>query len=93
MLSDDTALPYGGQPNMQTIIEACLCAAEEAMNAPGIHHALFREQLATSVSHDRKVNSTRTLGYNRDPSDMPIDPLHGWHGCDDHLVTINGQSY
>lgn len=93
MLSDEAALPLGGQPHMQTIIEACLAAAEESVGQIGIHSQLFVQRLQASISHDRKANSAGTLGYNMDISDSPGDRFSSWHDCDENIVTYNGVSY
>lgn len=97
-LPNEACLPYGGQQHAQTIIEACLAAAEEmtgTINGP--HAAKFMECLIASVSVDRRL-APETLGYNRDLSDRPKHPLSGepywtWHDCDANVVTYNGNLY
>ena len=94
MLSDDVSLPLGGQANMQTVIEACLSAAEEIMDKPGIHGQLFTEYLRASVNRDRRASSPDTLGYNRDPSDTPEDLGYwGFHNCGNNITSYNGVEY
>jgi hypothetical protein len=92
-LGDDTALPLGGQPHMQTVIEACLAAVEESQGKPGAHSAMFLLHLASSVSHDRRASSAESLGYNVDPSDHPTDRFASWHDCDENVVTYNGVAH
>lgn len=92
-LKEEAALPFGGQPHMQTIIEACLAAAEESMGTPGVHTVAFLECLRASVSHDRQVNCPPTLGTTYDPSDTPLDPYASWHDHDEEIVTYNGVRY
>jgi hypothetical protein len=87
--SDDAAVPHGGQPHAQTLIEACLAAAEESAGKQGLHSSLFIECLRGSVSHDRLAASPSTIGYNRDRSDR-IGDFSDWHGCDENIVVYNG---
>lgn len=89
-LDSDTALPFGGQPNAQTVIEACLAAAEDLQGEPGLHSEAFMERLQASVGHDRKVSAADTLGFNRDPSDFPMDPFANFHDFDENIVTYTG---
>lgn len=101
-MENDACLPYGGQQHAQTIIEACLAAAEElggmaagpVVNGP--HAAKFLECLIASVSLDRRTGSPETVGYNRDRSDRVGEGGEGfanWHDCDANLVTYNGLLY
>lgn len=101
-MENEACLPYGGQQHAQTIIEACLAAAEElggmaagpVVNGP--HAAKFLECLIASVSLDRRTGSPETVGYNRDRSDRGGDSdgaFHNWHDCDANLVTYNDQLY
>lgn len=87
--SDDTAVPHGGQFHAQTIIEACLAAAEEMMGKPGIHTQLFKANLRSSVSHDRQTSTASFLGYNGDTSDRPSG-IGDWHDLDENIVVYNG---
>ncbi len=95
-MPNDACLPYGGQQHAQTIIEACLAAAEELTGTVNGPHAVkFLECLVASVSNDRKL-APETLGYNRDNSDRPShfgEPFSSWHDCDANLVTYNGNLY
>ncbi len=92
-LSEDVALPFGGQMHAQTVIEAVLSAAEEQSGEQGLHSARFLECLRASVSHDQRASSPKTLGYNYDPSDTPIDGIRNWHDWDENVTTYNGVEY
>jgi len=97
MIPDEANLPYGGQQHAQTIIEACLAAAEEqGETIEGAHGQLFVQALIASVSLDRRTGSPEKLGYNRDASDRPLAPyvpFVNWHDCDTNLVSYNDQLY
>jgi hypothetical protein len=67
-LGNDQSLPMGGQPHAQTIIEACLAAAEIQMKSGTIHQQEFERCLKSSVSYDRKMQAS-DLGYSLDRSD------------------------
>lgn len=94
MLGSEVALPFGGQNNMQTIIEACLAAAEEVQGKAGLHSERFMEHMKASVSHDRKINSPQTLGRNHDRSDRGYGRYWGftgsYHDMQDQLVDYEG---
>lgn len=65
------ALPYplGGQVHAETVLQACLAAAElERDKRPGPHKLLFLERLAASITHDKKIGP-RYLGFNGDGCD------------------------
>ena len=94
-MDNEATLPYGGQQHAQTLIEACLAAAEEQngqVNGP--HAVKYLECLQTSVSIDKRSNCPESIGYNRDRSDRPHDE---WIDGRDYLaqsnVTYNGVSY
>lgn len=60
---------YGGPAHHETVLEACLAAAEQRRDdVLGIHTAVFRERLAASVAQDRRAKPAH-LGYNGDRSD------------------------
>lgn len=62
--------PYGSAFHAQTIIEACLAAAEIQKNRErGLHWEMFMENLATSITNDRNMFTQGNLGYNSDCSD------------------------
>jgi hypothetical protein len=92
-LDEEIALPFGGQEHMQTVIEACLAAAEESTGQPGIHTQLFMACLQASVARDKDRHAPDTLGQNIDRSDRPMDPWRDYHSCDENIVTYNGNSY
>lgn len=94
-MPEDACLPYGGQPHAQTVVEACLCAAEEQMASLGtlttkqlVHGQKFLECLTRSIGHDRKASSPTTLGRNTDASDMPVEG--NWHETQSLIHTYNG---
>lgn len=90
-MAEDTTLPYGGQEHHETLIEACLAAAEAFVEKKGMHADRFITLLAASISRDQKSSSPEMLGYNRDPSDRPIfNQYNRWHGMDQQTVTYNG---
>lgn len=90
-MSDEASLPYGGQEHHETLIEACLSAAEAHQEKKGMHHERFLTMLAASISRDQKQSSPDTIGYNRDPSDKPgYWPWFRNHGADGQTVTYNG---
>lgn len=90
-LSEETALPFGGQANMQTVIEACLAAVEEMRDgAAGLHAVNFLECLRASVSHDRKVNSPASLGALQEFDVGGCDDLRNPRRCSWNVVTYNG---
>lgn len=93
LLKSDQDVPLGGQSHAQTIIEACLEAADDMRGVVGQHGTKFRERLRASISHDRRVASVDTLGYGRDNSDHPIDPYAypNFHNCSEQITTYNGQ--
>jgi len=95
-MADDARLPLGGQPHAQTIIEACLASAEISQGGEGIHNKKFLECLASSISHDRQVNSPDTVGYDYDNSHRRYGykgRFGNWHDLDENIVTHNGIRY
>jgi hypothetical protein len=89
-LDDETSLPLGGQPHHQTIVEACLAAAEEQTGEAGLHGALFLQRIISSVAYDRKSSAPDGLGVNVDRSDYPADWNDQWHGWNENVVTYGG---
>jgi hypothetical protein len=94
MMSEEACLPYGQQSAMRAIVEACLSAVEESKGELGLHSKLFLESLASAVGEDRKVSSPDTLGYNSDPSDLPMNPVYGrsYHHYNTNIVTYGGET-
>jgi hypothetical protein len=81
---------YGGAPHVETILESCLAIAEQRLDdASSVHSEKFKERLAASVSHDRRLKP-QLLGYNGDRSDR-----RGWYGRDhgEAAVRYNGTLY
>lgn len=94
---DDLDIIHGGSAHMQTIIEACLAAAEAMLNKrQRIHEQRFLERLAASISYDQQLSSPGELGYNYDMSDRSgrdiTDDLHRL-GYGESGVTYNGVRY
>jgi hypothetical protein len=86
--------PPGAQAHGETILEACLAAAERMRDGrEGTHTARFHELLTASISHDRQASAPPSLGYMGDNSDA-----EGWIGWDPHgqntsVTTINGVAW
>lgn len=92
LLSASKAVPLGGVPHVQTIIESCLSAADSAMgvkNSP--HEARYQELLRASVSNDRISGTADTLGHNYDTSDLVFSD--NYRDGVAHVVTYNGVAY
>jgi hypothetical protein len=70
VLDDDAEYPLGGQPHAQTLMQACLAAAEINSDGggPGTQYGLFQTMLAKSIAHDRLVSGKKFFGYNGDRS-------------------------
>lgn len=61
--------PMGGLPHAETILQACLAAAEQHLDGQrGTHYGYFVEALNASITHDKQATTPETLGYNGDPS-------------------------
>lgn len=91
ILSDEKPHPHGGRPHVETILESCLTLVDQEKGKNQGHAARFLERLQASVSHDRRLGSPDTLGYNWDRSDH-IDP-RDWHDRDENVVTYNDVAY
>lgn len=58
---------YGGMAHSETILEACLAAAEQqADDEIGIHSQLYEQRLAESIKYDNQLEA-EFFGYNGDP--------------------------
>jgi len=93
-LNDDATLPIGGQFHAQTVLKACLTAAEEMKGIrDGLHSRAFLECLRASVGHDRKLNAPEYLGDGGDGS-RRRGAFGGRFGdrydCDESPVTYTG---
>lgn len=68
-LTDERPYPYGGAAHAETILAACLAAAEWLQDGmAGVQAMKFRERLAASINHDRK-SKPQLFGIMRDDSD------------------------
>ncbi len=90
--TDDTnSYPLGGQPHAETLLTACLAAADLVMNQnTGVQMGKFMMLLHTSVSIDRGAHGPFLFGYNGD------DSVGGQWNNRRHLgseITYGGQSY
>lgn len=67
-LTEGAPYPYGGAMHADTIIEACLAAAELTKNDElGAHEQRYRELLSVSIINDARMKPSN-LGYNGDTS-------------------------
>ena len=67
-LSKQNPHPYGGPQHSQTVLEACLAAAERMRgDMDGHHRTGFYERLAASIQVDKKQSRGAHLGRNGDP--------------------------
>lgn len=92
-LGSETALPLGGQPHAQTVLEACLAEAEIDSGEGNVHQGQFLVCLQSSVDHDRNM-APATLGVSRDRSDgdWEEEAVYGnTHGWDANLTLYRGQ--
>lgn len=66
-LSSANPFAYGGAYHSETLLESCLCIAEERYNnlPNGVHKSKFVERLRASISDDRRLKPQQ-LGYNGD---------------------------
>lgn len=88
LLAADRDQPYGGKRHAQTVIEACLCAADELRGTQGIHGKQFIECLRASIGHDQRADSPESFGQNLDPDNS--DEYGGRFSCNSQIVTYNG---
>lgn len=92
-LKDDEALPLGGQPHAQTIIEACLAEAESKSGSGNSRQKKFEVCLVSSVGHDREASAPDFISDSRGNSDGLDREFGNWHGYDENIVTYNGIAY
>jgi hypothetical protein len=88
-ISADDPYPLGGQPHAQTLIAACLAAAEkDRYGSRGDLYADFLVQLRDSIAIDRADTTPKSFGYNGDRSggreDLP------WRTRSADFVTFYG---
>lgn len=70
-LTDDHPFVYGGAAHSETVLEACLSAAEVlGDDQMQLHAAMFQNRLTASIAIDRR-NKPAHLGFNADYSDGP----------------------
>lgn len=92
LLSASKTMPLGGAPHAQTIIEACLLAADDLMGVKASpHYPKYMELLRSSVSQDRISSTPDSLGHNGDVSGHDFADDYRDHMS--HVVTYNGTSY
>lgn len=68
-LSAANPYPLGGLTHSETVLEACLAAAERHVGKEGVHTAQFQRRLMASVASDGR-STPASLGYNGDRSDF-----------------------
>ena len=72
--------PVGGSFHAETLIEACLAAAEQRYkDRIGHHSELFMQRLKASVDFDNRANTPENFGYNGDGSDGQNRDIHRGH--------------
>jgi hypothetical protein len=77
MLTDQYPYPIGGALHGETILAACLAAAEQQENdTRGVKWESFLEKLRTSIQVDLKQNKIEHFGYNGDGSDGVEESRH-----------------
>jgi len=86
---------YGGPEHSQTIIEACLAAAELMMGEVGPPAAEFAACLKTSMALDETMHQPEYLGYNGDNRRDPSNPAmrDSRHFENFSPVTVSGGVY
>lgn len=88
-LTEERPFPYGGVAHGETILQACLKAAEnEHDDASGLHAMEFDRRLAASITHDRNLTA-QLHGYNGDRSNA-IHHGHPRRFREDPVITFNG---
>jgi hypothetical protein len=91
-MPDDACLPHGGPAHAETVIESCLCAAEDHRGVKnGTHGQLFLQNAIRSVARDRKDTAPASLGPNRDGSDLVYD--RNYHLLNETVHRYNGILY
>lgn len=72
-LSSTSPYPMGGQPHAETLIEACLAAAERNQDDNiGTHNAMFMQRLQASVAFDRKNAGGKVGGFMQSGMAKPL---------------------
>lgn len=88
-LTSTNPYPYGGPEHAETILQACLAAAECDKGGRGIHYEKFLERLTASVSVDESAMTPDFLGVNADHS----DERDSWQPVRHSNVTYNSVEY
>ena len=88
-LTDEQALPLGGEQHAQTLIESCLAACEVDSGRRGAHYQEFMECLRASISSDRDLHSPDHVGRGLGRG-MDGEFGDGYIPYQDSLVTYTG---
>lgn len=68
-------MPYGGAQHTETIIAACLAAAEWQIDSQlGLEHEKFQQRLAASIAADSRLRPTRMGPYGQDGAELCAAP-------------------
>jgi hypothetical protein len=83
MLTSGASYPYGGEEHAETLLSACIAAADLMVNdVRGENYAHWMEMLQASIDLDRSAGAPDFLGFSTDRSDnaeedrevLPITP-------------------
>ena len=83
MLTSGSSYPYGGEEHSETLLSACIAAADLMVNdVRGENYAHWMEMLQASIDLDRSAGAPDFLGFSTDRSDdsegdrevLPINP-------------------
>lgn len=67
LITSTVAYALGGSQHAQTLLEACLAAAEMVTSdVQGPHYAEFMRYLGASIEYDKSLTAQATFGYNGD---------------------------
>lgn len=70
MVTESQPFPLGGMMMSEVVIASCLAVAEfRKTDVKGHKYADFMEKLTAAISHDKRIKSPDSLGYNGDRSD------------------------
>lgn len=85
-LSSGSQIPIGGDVHAETIMAACLAAAERRGNdeGGGVHEQEFQRLLAASITYDARQHSPITLGQHS------VAGARTGRAFGDVYVTVNG---
>lgn len=86
-LSTPFPYPLGGMAHAETILESCLCVAEQRKDDASTVHAMkYQERLQASIGLDRR-NKPQSLGYN---GNWQRGGRRPWNHCEGQIL-YNGQ--